>query len=1066
MVKISDDGLLITYNGACYATYVQDEINGYRIFVGSGSEACTFLKEKDPSILRAPSPGKLLRYHCNDGDMLDVGDIYAEMEVMKLVITLYCQIRGRITFIRQPGSVVEMGSVLAKLDLSDSSQPKEIRLCTLLLQNNSSNLELKGTKTHQVFRFAVEKLQNVLNGFTYPDSIVHNALRDQIITVFNTIRDPSLPLLEMQEIVSSLAGRIPIQVEKCIHAILSCYYSNLTSVFVQFPSQQIANCINDFAKSIESQHEIDAFNTKMEGIIELTEKYRYGTKGHLKSLAKSLLLHYLKIEELFQSGSFESVVNNLRDIHKESIDELAAIVFSHCNFEAKNCLVLCLLEHLLNTDATLIGELTVTLMQLSSLTNHRNADVALKSRQIMITYEEVPYELRHNLMESIFLNAVEKFGHPLCEDGLEKLIMSEASIFEVLHSFYFHSNIQICTAALEVYIRRAYLAFEINSVQHELLLGELPMILFSLKLPRNHPERVLRKPSYGYVPMVRSTATLLDIGHFEELPCERLGLFCAFRNWSQFEQNFGHLVERLTSVCIIKMNRNQQIRPSVLHRRCQSNILLRDASVTENIYIVNIFIKNDEEKQRDTDLPSLVSEFILNERSVLIAHKVRRVTVSIARRGQLPLYFTFRASLDFKEDQICRNIEPALAFQLEIFRMKFYSLELIPTSSYKIHIYLGKSKEDENSRSIIDYRFFLRCLIYHSDVLTMQASTEYLANEAERTLFESLEELEIAHAQASNRKIRTDCNHIFMCFIPTVCIEVNRLEETIRTIVLRYGLRLIGLRVHQAELKMTIRSPPNSSTPQAPISPHSGDQAQQSFFCQQHQEAIPIRVLINNDSGYGLDISIYRETIDNTTGQTVFESLQTCTSDNHDICIGHSKRVIGPWHGRSLYTPYFTRDIIQHRRFQAQLNETTYVYDYPNLFKQVVKERRNKHCISKGDNKDVLPKQNNHEYQYAKLLNSVSPNKEMFKFVELILDQDNKQTGLKEIERKPGLNNIGMVAWIMNYVCAGSSVGTRKIIVIANDITFSVGSFGTKEDELFYVSVTCRFSMYNDRIIF
>ncbi len=34
----------------------------------------------------------------------------------------------------------------------------------------------------------------------------------------------------------------------------------------------------------------------------------------------------------------------------------------------------------------------------------------------------------------------------------KKLILSETSIFDVLHSFYFHSNIQVRQAALEVRI--------------------------------------------------------------------------------------------------------------------------------------------------------------------------------------------------------------------------------------------------------------------------------------------------------------------------------------------------------------------------------------------------------------------------------------------------------------------------------------------------------------------------------------------------------------------------------------------------------------------------------------
>jgi hypothetical protein len=49
-----------------------------------------------------------------------------------------------------------------------------------------------------------------------------------------------------------------------------------------------------------------------------------------------------------------------------------------------------------------------------------------------------------------------------------------------------------------------------------------------------------------------------------------------------------------------------------------------------------------------------------------------------------------------------------------------------------------------------------------------------------------MDELEIAfsHPLAS----KTDCNHVFMCVVPTVCIEPIKLEESIRSMVLRYGM--------------------------------------------------------------------------------------------------------------------------------------------------------------------------------------------------------------------------------------------------------------------------------------
>jgi len=53
-------------------------------------------------------------------------------------------------------------------------------------------------------------------------------------------------------------------------------------------------------------------------------------------------------------------------------------------------------------------------------------------------------------MESIFLSAVDMYGHDFHPENLQKLILSETSIFDILHDFFFHSNKAVCNAALEV----------------------------------------------------------------------------------------------------------------------------------------------------------------------------------------------------------------------------------------------------------------------------------------------------------------------------------------------------------------------------------------------------------------------------------------------------------------------------------------------------------------------------------------------------------------------------------------------------------------------------------------
>ena len=199
--------------------------------------------------------------------------------------------------------------------------------------------------------------------------------------------------------------------------------------------------------------------------------------------------------------------------------------------------------------------------------------------------------------------------------------------------------------------------------------------------------------------------------------------------------------------------------------------------------------------------------------------------------------------------------------------------------------------------SVIDYRFFIRSIIRHSDLITKEASFEYLQNEGERVLLEAMDELEVAFSHPQSKK--TDCNHIYLSFVPTVNMDPAKIEEAVTSMVVRYGPRLWKLRVLQAELRMNIRQAPNS-------------------------EKTPLRLCLANDSGYYLDLNMYTEVTDPNTGIVRFEAYG-------------SKQ--GPLHGMPISTPYLAKDYLQEKRFQAQSAGTTYVYDIPDMFRQMVEKQ-------------------------------------------------------------------------------------------------------------------------------
>ena len=68
--------------------------------------------------------------------------------------------------------------------------------------------------------------------------------------------------------------------------------------------------------------------------------------------------------------------------------------------------------------------------------------------QVLIVAHQPPYELRYNQVESIFLSAID--GASFLTERLEQLIKSGTAIFDILPSFFYHRNLLVRVAALEV----------------------------------------------------------------------------------------------------------------------------------------------------------------------------------------------------------------------------------------------------------------------------------------------------------------------------------------------------------------------------------------------------------------------------------------------------------------------------------------------------------------------------------------------------------------------------------------------------------------------------------------
>nr|CAD7441865.1 unnamed protein product [Timema bartmani] len=1016
--RMSDGGILLSVDGSSFTTYMREEVDRYRIVIGN--QTCIFEKENDPSLLRSLSAGKLINYLVEDGGHVNAGQPYAEIEVMKMVMTLTSNEAGTLFYVKRPGAVLDAGSLIAHLELDDASlvtRAQEYK--EKFPEFETSGPPVPEKLNHLVASYKV-MLDNILAGYCLPDPYHLARMREVVEKFMASLRDPSLPLLELQEVIASMSGRIPISVEKKIRKLMSLYERNITSVLAQFPSQQIACVIDSHAANLQRRADRDVFFLTTQSIVQLVQRYRNGIRGRMKTAVYELLNQYYEVESQFQHGSYDKCVTGIRERNKDDMAAVTATIFSHAQVSKKNVLVTMLIDHLWSNEPGLTDELSVTLNDLTTLNRSEHSRVALRARQVLIAAHQPAYELRHNQMESIFLSAVDMYGHDFHPENLQKLIMSETSIFDILHDFFYHSNKAVCNASLEVYVRRAYISYELTCLQLMDMSGEISLVQYQFLLPKSHPNRIpLNKCSDPSDP---PKSDLQPTGQLES--CHRTGCMAAFESFEQFEQYADEMMDMLEEFSIPAT----LVSPKVLEAlesgsesRLSTSINISMSigegratqedvhQLKEPIHIMNIAVK-DKNDTEDSVLSKIFGDFCTKRQEELTKRGVRRITFLVLVRlvmtklgdcrdmcrlvmtklgdcrdmcrRQFPKFFTYRCRNNYAEDRIYRHLEPAMAFQLELNRMRTYDLEALPTSDQKMHLYLGKAKVAKG-QPVTDYRFFIRSIIRHSDLITKEASFEYLQNEGERALLEAMDELEVAFSHPDSK--RTDCNHIFLNFVPTVIMDPVKIEESVTNMVMRYGPRLWKLRVLQAELKMTIRQTPNSETSN-------------------------VRLCLANDSGYSLDLCLYKEVTDTKTGVIKFEAY------------GPKQ---GAMHGLPISIPYMTKDYLQQKRFQAQSVGTTYVYDIPDMFRQVLERLWKEHSEQRGSDQVKIP---------PKLVDTI----------ELVLDGDN----LTEQKRLPGENNIGMIAWRMTLYTPEYPVG-RQIIVIANDITFLIGSFGPLEDLLF-----------------
>jgi acetyl-CoA carboxylase/biotin carboxylase 1 len=473
---------------------------------------------------------------------------------------------------------------------------------------------------------------------------------------------------------------------------------------------------------------------------------------------------------------------------------------------------------------------------------------------------------------------------------------------------------------------------------------------------------------------------------YAESANNRLCYMCCYKSFSDLQMGFFALIQKLYDLREYNMPPFMVSSPIPNFYFDQNH----NSPETEKNLVLYLIVRMVEtEDSNEDDDSRILQDFLKQNVHELKEHQIRRVTFMIPREKKMPSYFTYRAR-DFYEDKIYRHLEPGLAYQLELSRMRNFQITRQNTTNRKMQLYLGTTKKHAKVDSI-DRRFFLRAIIRHSNLTDKRTSLNYLTAEGERMLLEAIDELDLAMQSGT---VKTDCNHIFLNFVPTVVMNKIKLVSHIRELVLRYGIRLWKMRITQAELKVNLKEELDS-------------------------EPITLRIVMSSENGYALDCDCYQEVFDHNDSIVKFKAVDLGGEfrKNHRTSLD----------GMPINTAYPTRDLLQAKRYEAQSMGSSYVYDIVDLCRTGVWELwENYKEVNKMDSK-LLPNKEN-----------------VLTAEEFVLENDQ----LKKINRHVAQNKIGMVAWLIKILTPDSPKG-REFFLVANDITYIQGSFGPKEDILY-----------------
>jgi len=1018
---LADGGFLLNVNNKSHLAYTQEEGNGCLRMTLDG-KTCIFTPEYDPTRLTSAVAGKVARLLVANGSHLNAGDSYVEVEVMKMYMPLKVAESGTINFQVSEGAVLSPGDLIASLRLDNPEKVVKSDIFNGVLSFDEDDMQtvISTVHPHLTLREASAELNSVLDGYILSPKEIDKAFNNFVASVSHEL----LPYFEIEESLCVLKGRIGDDLIKIVSDLNSNYREQALSIVVEYPADQILLALHKFCQSLEPERKT-AFNSQTATIWSTVEQYLYPSDTRLLSFLLKFIESFLQVEKLFDNMSFTDVVSGLRKDYSSDLEKLLNLCRSHINLSAKTYFMIRVIDEIKRIKPPMLNQrskmptgfplkselnirhLKLRLSDISKLRQQVYSHVALAANLVIMEQYTMTIDQRRQRLNEV-IGAALASGDPIGTGDrsalMQKFAETNIAIRDLLLESLGH-DIDYQIAFVELYLRKIYqkthvlnnmdsgTELAVDEGKNSFVWVKFDFITRGVDAVSELDNEDISFSSYNQIAgLARSNRLNTAICSDSENEDGRAELGPVTKLGTRLGiftviESYNELSSTFSQI-ISKIPSGPRITP------------LKSGPVNAAyIVIMRGPLLNDEETSQQ------LSGFLRTEKNteLLKAHGIRRITFLVglserkATSSNIASIFTFRDSSGFVEDRLYRHIESTHAFHLDLTRLSNFSITLIDglqTSSGNVHLYHAIPKI---ARGLP--RYFARLVSFSADLRS--SDTESLFVEALDYLG-----LVLGQDEAKSSMRSASANHIFLTIVaPDSVVEPDTYVVELKRICSRYSQKLLRLSIAKVEIKLTCRLVAGA-------------------------EPMYLRLVASNPTGYVLRIDQYYEAF--IGGRPVFKSIGTGPK--------------GEWDGLPTNTPYSVNEKFESERAEALASsDTLYVYDWPVLFERGVLKIWDQYIKETSRTKADVPEM---VFSCVELVvhkrNKVNIGDENVWVAEDLYDLD-----ISPVEREPGQNKIGIVAWLITYKSPEIPTG-RDLVVICNDITHQAGSFGTKEDVMFF----------------